>query len=51
MRSGVSELALSELPAEQRRAAVVAGLKAFKKFNFYPEQVGLGGCRWFKGSS
>jgi len=36
---GISEVGLGELSAESRRTAVVTALRAFKKFNFYPEQV------------
>lgn len=36
---GVSEVGLSGLSTAERKAAVVAGLKAFSTFSFYPEQV------------
>lgn len=36
---GISELALGALDKPARKAAVVDALTAFKKFNFYPEQV------------
>jgi hypothetical protein len=48
MSRGLSELALSKLPAEERKEAVVAALAAFKRFNFYPEQVR---CCWERGKA
>lgn len=36
---GISEVGLSKLSAETRRDTVIAGIRAFAAFDFYPEQV------------